>query len=424
MSPLRRTTVMLAFCLSFVGLIAGSDGHAAEFREVAVIDISADTAEAVAVLYELNRALRQIEGYRVKDVDTILSAGDASSEKANIRTAQEFYRSGLTFAEQGEWEDAAEKFEDAGRLMEQHFAYLSVAEVGDYRALLLKLAEALDADGEGERAAEVLQKAVLMKARPDGVALNEKTREAYNKAKQVVKTRSLGAIEVETEPAHAEIWVDGRFRGVSPATVAGLRQGQHILTIRKPGYLRSTQDFELTTSDSTEIEVSLKASARQILHSQLRERLAGELDELSGDGDVTGGEGVRQVGSLLFSELAIIARVSGEGNQLTVALHLFHTGTQQQLNAVTQVVDWSYRNRKAVKSLIVGLVDIDYEKALGGGVLDPQLQEAGVTSKWWFWTLIGVAAAGATTAVVLLTMPEDEPPPYDRNGNGAIVIGF
>jgi hypothetical protein len=47
---------------------------------------------------------------------------------------------------------------------------------------------------------------------------------------------ATGAIAVSTEPAGAQVWIDGSLRGTSPATIADLTAGSHALRLEREGY--------------------------------------------------------------------------------------------------------------------------------------------------------------------------------------------
>ncbi|HVE81331.1 MAG TPA: PEGA domain-containing protein, partial [Myxococcales bacterium] len=62
---------------------------------------------------------------------------------------------------------------------------------------------------------------------PDLLAFARRTRQA-------VQSRG-DRLEVKTAPDGAEVWVDGRRRGLAPLTVRNLGPGEHLLTARFPG---------------------------------------------------------------------------------------------------------------------------------------------------------------------------------------------
>jgi PEGA domain len=65
-------------------------------------------------------------------------------------------------------------------------------------------------------------------------------------------------LEVRTVPAGAEVYVDGRFRGISPAKVESLAPGAHYVTVKAAGYVLAQQkvptgvvDIELRPAESS-----------------------------------------------------------------------------------------------------------------------------------------------------------------------------
>ena len=230
---------------------------------------------------------------------------------------------------------------------------------------------------------------------------------------------ALGAVSVTTTPSHAEVWVDGRYKGVSPKTVAGLSAGNHLLVIRKPGYGRVTVPLTADPDELTMRSVTLEPARRKPVWDQMLSTLDEEV-LATGMDTPRAGPGVEQIGSILLADLGIVLRCDGEGDILEVELSLYDTRSQRLLNRVSDSVNWSTRNRKAIKQLVEQLMDIDFVAALGG-VSDSAVQGDSLTSKWWFWTALAAGAATVTTAVILATSEEEAPPQPTR---GVLVIQF
>ena len=414
----------LGHATSVVLVLAMAGAATAVTRPVAVVDISDDSSGAAeAILYEAAFALARVPGYDVKDVDAILNAGAAANQMSDVRTAQGFHKVGVEAFAGGKYEEAVEQLESAARLMEQSYAFLS--DFSEYGAVLLELAAAkLRANEEGAEA--TFERAAIIKADLSATTLPQEFAQQYEEAKARVKTRALGAIEITSSPAHAEVWVDGRFRGIAPTTVAGLREGEHYVVVRRTGYLPKTIIARAKAGEPSEHAVELTASRKKPLLDQLRQRLGEDIDNLDTD-RTKGGDGVRQLGSLLFSELGVVIKTSGPPAAKQLDMYFFHAPTRTLLNEVHAKLDWSYRNRKAIQRLVQQLVDIDFVKALGGDTTDPiadNADDGAVVTKWWFWTIIGVVVAGGATVAAVLLTQEDDTPPFSKNGTGALVIQF
>jgi len=136
-------------------------------------------------------------------------------------------------------------------------ADLSQAWAGYVRARVLKLAclaangQAKPARAELERLLAIAPDADLPTAQfaPDLLALARRARAAA--------THADGKLAVKSTPDGAEVWVDGKRRGVTPVTIRGLGPGDHLLTLRLPGYAVAQQ------AASGSAGVALEPAARQ-----------------------------------------------------------------------------------------------------------------------------------------------------------------
>jgi hypothetical protein len=66
-----------------------------------------------------------------------------------------------------------------------------------------------------------------------------------------------GALSVTTEPDNADVYVDGRLAGQTPANVASLAAGEHRVRIVKSGYLENARVVTLTAGEPSHLNVKL-----------------------------------------------------------------------------------------------------------------------------------------------------------------------
>jgi hypothetical protein len=59
---------------------------------------------------------------------------------------------------------------------------------------------------------------------------------AYSQQAKKAVAEAAGTLAVNTEPPGAEIYVNGRFGGISPLTVQGLGDAEHFITALRPGF--------------------------------------------------------------------------------------------------------------------------------------------------------------------------------------------
>jgi len=285
------------------------------------------------------------------------------------------------------------------------------------------LALAMLRSGEKREAKAVFERAIACRAKVDSLELNRSETRVLDGAKKKVADAPLGAITIETVPEHAEVYVDGRYRGINPATVAGLTKGEHLVTVFKAGHARHTKKVVADEEELTVVSIEMDNARRQLQYTQLTERLQKEVSEVSEE-TRQGGDGVKSVGALFYSELALVVHSSGEGDSKDVELALFHVATKRLLNRLNESVDWSFRNKKEAARLVDQLLDIDFAMAMGGSVAQEGASASGSDSlltSWWLWTIVGAVVAGGVTAAVVATLPDDAPP---APTGGTLIVQF
>jgi hypothetical protein len=90
---------------------------------------------------------------------------------------------------------------------------------------------------------------------PATVSVNEVSAPADDKARADAKPAPTGVIKLESTPAGAEVWVDGKFVGNAPAQLK-LAPGKHTIKVAAPGH----QDWARELEVMADSEVSLRAN--------------------------------------------------------------------------------------------------------------------------------------------------------------------
>ncbi|MFO0746614.1 MAG: PEGA domain-containing protein [Myxococcota bacterium] len=400
-------------------------------RGVVVIDLSQDEKENAELLLDVRQATadhvdkRGDFDFKLTDLNQPLNAGGESKDRTNIATAQGFAQAGKASADKKEWADASDQYESARKLYEESLAVIDDPAI--YGPLVVREGEALLLGGDDKAARDMFLQGAFWEAKVDG--LDPKARAAYDKAKSDVAGLDKGIIEVNTDPAYGEVFIDGKYRGISPVRVIDIPVGTHIVTVSKPAHERGTARVDVKSGATAHKDVKLNPARRKLIYDGLKPKLEQEIVAATTPGSKKwglGGDNLVELGTLTRSESVLLAKVTGPPETKTLELWVFHVPSQR-LVAVSQTdnIDWSFRNTDAIKTIVHKTLDIDWVTKLGGEVEGPPSKGGGVTSKWWFWTLIGVAVAGGTAAIVLATAPGESPPPFDKvDGTGAVVLKF
>jgi hypothetical protein len=406
--------------LTLLALTLGSTGALAQekARVVVVVDTSEDTREFARVAHDVRRALAKRKDYKLMQIHGALNAGDEVEAQNDIKTAQGFHEAGQRSFDAGDVEDASEQFESAARLMEKSFATLT--DVTEYRGLLLRLGETRLSTGDRRGAALAFERAVLFRARGWEAPLGADATEALETAREVISDRATGAVSITTDPENAEVWVNGRYSGITPLTVTNLSIGDHVISAAKEGYARKTATVSCADDELNETEVTLEPARRKPLFDQMVSALRSEVNRPMGPRrqNVAAAKGL---GSLLLGEVGVLVSTSGPVERAQIDLYLVDPVSRRFLNQVSRTLDISSRPKAAMVDLVGHLLDIDYGVALGGSPVGPvDSYDGPLTSKWWFWSVIGAGTLGAVTAAILST--QEEPPPSPTTGS--MIVRF
>ncbi len=428
---LLASTAMALSCLWALPASAqtGTDANqAASARSIVVVDLATDDKEHTEIRREIWRAVsrhQNADGERdflLQDLNAALNAGGEVDDLQNIATAKGFLDAGRAALAADDPEDALDQLTSAQQLFSQSYAVLS--DSGQLGSTLLMLADAKLRTGDTAGANETFMRAAAFRVRPGTEQISAAGTAAYGKAIEATRSGKTGGIQINTDPAYAEVYVDGIFKGISPKAVAGLSMGQHVVTIFKPGFTRTTKMVTVDPKKLAHADVALVTARRKLLYDGAKQNLTAELAALK-SGVQRGGKGVKELGGLFRAEAALIARIEGPPETKSLEFFLFHVPTQRLVSRhKVEGLDWSYQNREAIEKAVNTVLTVDWVEQLGGDTSTVTTDDGGVTSEWWFWTLIGVAVAGGATAAILASQGDESPPPFEKNDTGAMVLRF
>jgi len=219
---------------------------------------------------------------------------------------------------------------------------------------------------------------------PDGARFPPSVAKAFESVRRQLAVEPRARVEVELEPADAQVWVDGQ----PLAAGAELAPGEHWLLAESPGHLATARPVQLDSGRTTRLKLTLYPADRSVLRRQLQTLASrGELDPRSPRiaHALCRWRGVRQ--ALLVDEgptELTLTRLDCEHGQTTGRFREKLTRAPTELvvqRALSQL--WSPGERVPTRSP-------------GPTTSRPFYK------RWWFWTLVGAAAAGATAAGVVL----------------------
>ncbi len=298
------------------------------------------------------------ESGRFEAVD-LTQALDAEGMKARAAKAEEaaaaFAEGKRAYDDELDTQKALVQFEKAVRAYEGsdllvHFPALS-------RARVMKVASQV-ANGETKAAELEVERLLGMDPKaqfspqyfpPEFITFVEKTRAA-------VLAEADSTLEVKTGTVPAQVYVDGQFRGVSPAKVTGLTRAEHYVTVLAPGYA-------VADDRARDGEVSL-----DLVPTKAAPRLQAAMERISRDADGPGRDAAAlELGTLAGTQQVLLLLARGGSLKAPVELTALRLdGTDgHSLGYATGRAPVGDGLEGAAKALLAGVVGADAPRVGG-----------------------------------------------------------
>lgn len=212
-----------------------------------------------------------------------------------------------------------------------------------------------------------------------------------------------GTLEVQTEPPGAEVFIDGRSIGASPATAEGVLTGSHYVTVKAPGFLEQVSRVTIPEGRPARETITLEEDPSALL---VRQNIPGILREL---GRPQAGPNIRSIDGYLPVQQVVIAVISPGQASDAFAMYLYDLRTHFLLahrDASLSGQSIAQATERLTQELYDGV-------SLDGRVAAPEepvRDDGEIWEQWWFWTAVGVAVvSGTATAIVLSPSDPDIP---------------
>jgi hypothetical protein len=242
------------FCLA--ALLPASQAIAADEEQpaVAIVDVrpgpGATAAQAAKARAALAGGLAQFRVRVIEDHPAIVAAhgpGADTATGAGLAQARGLARDGKKLFDDLDPQGAEVKFRAAADLFEKNIAGLS--NPADLIGTYLYLARVFFATEREVLARDIFRRVVQLQ--PD-LVLDKAVYppgmiSVFDDVKKSLLASPLGSMSVSSTPSPAQIFLDGRDRGLTPADLVNLPSGVHTLTLRRPGYAPFVRPVDVTT---------------------------------------------------------------------------------------------------------------------------------------------------------------------------------
>lgn len=403
----RALTIILVLSLN---LSAAAVAQEQTFVAACTVEKGVDTRLHGQLCAELSELMRRSGDYRVTEEDNLLCASDEFSPRAVLSDTRETLAEARSNLLAGRTRQAQRQAQRSVEVLVSLDAWLT-----DRRPLAEALAleiEAVAIGGERTEAEELAIRAfglspLLRRTWREWIQAAA-LRDVLAAAEPRFENLPTGRIEIQSREAHAEVYVDGQLVGVTPARVHDLAQGDHIVRVRKRGYVPVSVLVKVVPSQQSAVDVRMREARNYPAWAQLEPGLETEI------GETRAGPSLRDLGSLLLADRVVALKTSPAPKGVRLEGYLYDLRSGQLLTQAGRTLETfgPVARREAVGALLGTLLNLAVPE------LDDGSGERPLYGEWWFWTGIGAATAAAVTLAVVFSA-DSEPKP---TGKGAIEI--
>jgi tetratricopeptide (TPR) repeat protein len=362
-----------------------------------------DEQALVPVMRALDDGLKRNPRLEMKDLDTRLADFAQEVPQEQIDQGRLLLQEGQKALTALELPTAIKKLSQAVEVLSKVLPYIKKAELAD---AMMALGASHFENGDKKEAKRTFERLIvwrsdykvdMTKYPPAILAIVEDVRKEVEKQKR-------GSIEIRSQPAAAQAYVDGRYIGVTPTFADGLVVGEHWVTLKKEGFKKAVMAAQASAKAQQVVSITMERSTKYLLVEQALAVVEKSLGESMLDASA---DNLKEV---LFIDHAVFVRAQPAGaGQLKVDSFLYDLRTRRRLTRVTKTVP-AARAEKELATLASALyLNVSYEAELvetkDAPPPKPYVRKP-FYKTWWFWTAAGAAVTGVVLGATLAPRPK------------------
>lgn len=218
--------------------------------------------------------------------------------------------------------------------------------------------------------------------------------DVFERVRTRVAAGPRASLTVTTSPAGAEVYVDGRSYGPSPALVPDLLVGDHYVTMKHIASVKTIRRASVAESGSAEsYTLAPNERSRLVATPEAQAAIRREL------GEERAGSSLRSLGSTLGAAQVIVGIVTPESAEAVhVHVYLYDMRTRFLLSQHEASMGTDEAGMDVARQLAIDLYEgVDLSGAVAApeeALHDSVERHHEIYEEWWLWTIVGVVAVG------------------------------
>jgi len=346
-APMKVFGAFLAVCVAAPRLAPAAQ------KPIAVLVRGAGAGSDKAagfVAHYLRALIAEDERYRVADLSDTLGGDTADRAKKAFEVAEEMVQKGRAAYETLDLDPAIDYLNTALNKYERHAGH--VTDIKKVAEVLMLLGATHILRGEDKTGAKRLAQAIAIdpSVEPDPRIFNPSMREIFQDAAKKLAERPQGTVSMTSNPSYAEVYLDGKFVGVTPTAMDKVPEGRHFVRLVREGYKSWGKVIEVVGQVEAADTATLKASDNFEEYDALVEAVMPSLPNKAAGDKV--GVVFRQLGTLLNVDELMLAEVRLDGERVRVLAVLVGVTEGQVIRgAATQTFSYDSRPETYAKEI-------------------------------------------------------------------------
>jgi hypothetical protein len=302
---------------------------AAEPQSILVVVQAKDSASKRAaqyMSYGFHQAVSKNTSFTWQPQGPLYGDREIDTKKL-AKDAEVLAQDGMTAYDNLETDQAQQKFEQALGLFEQNSGELDSMKPAARYALLAAAVALLN--NNDKQARTYMQRALLYdpNAQADPRVYNSQALAVFKDVKAKLAKGPKGSLAVSTNPAYAELYVDGEFIGMTPDKIDRIDAGPHLLRVVRDGFRPSAEVLDVKASKTdTSATLNLIAMPQQ-------QQVAGMIDKAGNEVDRSSSAAAAALATKGGTALVIVCSVSVNGDTVKAQAAMFHANNTRLASA-------------------------------------------------------------------------------------------
>lgn len=384
---------------------------------------------AVPLQREMADALRRNTRLDMKDLDVRLAEFAQEMPFDQVELARTTLQNGRDALQNLEIDQAITQISDAVDQLVAVLPYIKKQELAD---AMMFLATAQHQKGNNRAVEQTLKRLLTWRTtyQLDTDLFPQALAAPLEAARAEVAKLPQGQLKALSEPAGAQVFVDGEFAGVAPLLVSNLAVGEHYVTFKKLGYKRGLRVANVTPNVPVQVLGKVDRAEKYLLVEQAISRVGPKMGESPLNSVVDNLRETLFLDHTVFLKIGKAGSLSTSTNEVAVSAYLYDLRSRKLLN------------QKTDKIRVTGGVPADgamaalAEQVYTGVNLEQQLEvpvepptpvvekATPLYKRWWFWTAIGVIAAGGAAAIAVGVTSQTPSCPEGHSCTGELIYSL